>query len=110
MIADGDDENEIRVGRQSVGYVRAVACADVQFALAPVWLDKSDSASTAAKLEAAKQEEIKAAEAKRVAVEERRLRLSAMRTRGIRSQLARSICARRASRPRPPFSVPSRKG
>ncbi|MFD2051874.1 peptidoglycan-binding protein [Mesorhizobium calcicola] len=42
----------------------------VQFAFAPVWLDKSDAASTAAKLDAAKQEAIKAAEAKRVAADE----------------------------------------
>ncbi|MGX5799634.1 peptidoglycan-binding domain-containing protein [Bradyrhizobium sp. Arg314] len=48
----------------------ALARDGVQFAFAPVWLDKSDVASTAAKLDAAKQEAIKAAEAKRVAADE----------------------------------------
>ncbi|RUX08103.1 peptidoglycan-binding protein, partial [Mesorhizobium sp. M8A.F.Ca.ET.059.01.1.1] len=48
----------------------ALARDGVQFAFAPVWLDKSDVASTAAKLDAAKQEAIKAAEAKRVSADE----------------------------------------
>lgn len=48
----------------------ALARDGVQFAFAPVWLDKGDAASTAAKLDAAKQEAVKAAEAKRVAADE----------------------------------------
>ncbi|ANN60704.1 hypothetical protein EFV37_31650 [Mesorhizobium loti] len=48
----------------------ALARDGVQFIFAPVWLDKSDATTTAAKLDAAKQDAIKAAEAKRVAADE----------------------------------------
>ncbi|UCI31779.1 peptidoglycan-binding domain-containing protein [Mesorhizobium sp. B4-1-4] len=48
----------------------ALARDGVQFAFAPVWFDKGDAASAAAKLDAVKQDEIKAAEAKRVAADE----------------------------------------
>jgi hypothetical protein len=44
----------------------------VQFAFTPVWLGNSDAASTAAKLDAAKQEAVKAAEAARVAADEQK--------------------------------------
>jgi hypothetical protein len=50
----------------------ALARDGVQFAFAPVWLGNSDAASTAAKLDAAKQESIKAAEAARVAADEQK--------------------------------------
>jgi hypothetical protein len=56
----------------------ALARDGVQFAFAPVWLDNSDAASTAVKLNAAKQEEVKAAEAKRVAADEEK-RIAAQR-------------------------------
>lgn len=48
----------------------ALARDGVLFSFAPVWLDKNDAATTAARLEAAKQEEVKVAEAKRVAADE----------------------------------------
>ncbi|TPJ22578.1 peptidoglycan-binding domain-containing protein [Mesorhizobium sp. B2-8-3] len=48
----------------------ALARDGVQFVFAPVWLDKNEVASTAAKLDAAKQEATKAAEEKRVAADE----------------------------------------
>lgn len=48
----------------------ALARDGVQFAFAPVWLDKGEAATAAAKLDAAKQEEIKAAETKRVIADE----------------------------------------
>lgn len=48
----------------------ALARDGVQFDFAPVWLDNSDAANTAAKLDAAKQEASKAAEAARVAADE----------------------------------------
>lgn len=48
----------------------ALARDGVQFAFAPVWLDNSEAATDAAKLDAAKQAAIKAAEAKRVAADE----------------------------------------
>lgn len=56
----------------------ALARDGVQFAFAPLWLDKNDAASTAAKLDAAKQEEVRAAEAKRVASDEQK-RIAAQR-------------------------------
>lgn len=56
----------------------ALARDGVQFAFAPVWLNKSDATSTASKLDAAKQEELKAAEAKRVAADEEK-RIAAQR-------------------------------
>ncbi|MBZ9757014.1 hypothetical protein LB524_17135 [Mesorhizobium sp. ESP6-5] len=52
------------------GTSEALARDGVQFAFAPVWLDQSEAASAAAKLDAANKETIKAAEAKRVAADE----------------------------------------
>ncbi|ESY86403.1 hypothetical protein X739_11870 [Mesorhizobium sp. LNHC220B00] len=56
----------------------ALARDGVQYTFAPVWLDKSDAATAAAKLDAAKQQEVKAAEAKRVAADEEK-RIAAQR-------------------------------
>ncbi|BCH05352.1 hypothetical protein MesoLj131b_73510 (plasmid) [Mesorhizobium sp. 131-2-5] len=50
----------------------------VPFTFAPVWLDKSDAATAAEKLDAAKEQEVKAAEAKRVAADEEK-RIAARR-------------------------------
>ncbi|RUX48822.1 hypothetical protein EOA33_14435 [Mesorhizobium sp. M4A.F.Ca.ET.050.02.1.1] len=77
----------------------ALARDGVHFVFAPVWLDRSEAASTAAKLDAAKQETIKAAEAKRVAADEEK-KIAAQREADEKSsQSARQLDLRQKNGP-----------
>ncbi|RXT36115.1 hypothetical protein B5V01_30405 [Mesorhizobium erdmanii] len=77
----------------------ALARDAVQFTFAPVWLDETDAANAAAKLDAAKQAEVKAAEAKRVAAEEQK-RIAAQRDEDEKSsKAARQAGLRRKNGP-----------
>ncbi|MBZ9759260.1 peptidoglycan-binding protein [Mesorhizobium sp. ESP6-5] len=77
----------------------ALARDGIQFVFAPVWLDKNEVVSTAARLDAAKQEVTKAAEEKRVAADEEK-KIAAQRELDERnSKAARQADLRRKNGP-----------